>query len=86
MKAHSRMKRNRTLEQLMFTKQNESKKIRIKVLGRAEALESKNMITQSFPELLSVSLRNVIIYFQAFRKKVYLMNTARTARTGQLLF
>lgn len=40
MKTQNTMKKNQTLEHLMFTKQNESKKSRMKVLGRAEALES----------------------------------------------
>jgi len=50
MKTQNTMKKNRTLGHLMLTKQNKNEKSKIKVLGRAEALESKSTITQSFSE------------------------------------
>lgn len=53
----------------MFTKQHESKNSRMKGIGRAEALESKNTLTQLFSELCSVSRGDVIVYCQAFRKQ-----------------
>lgn len=77
------MKKNQTPERSMFTKQNESKESRMKVLGRTEALQSKNTTTQYFSELFSVLLCNVIIYFQALKKQACLINAART---GHLFF